>query len=85
MLEEFASQTATAGTAENIAQVFDQYLNFVVSESDLFNLGMTNANTYYALNSAQTKDDELDLLVDRIVSGLFSVIVTMGMFLVYKS
>lgn len=39
---------------------------------------MAKANTYYTLNSAQTKDDVLDLLVDRIVSGLFSVIVTMG-------
>ncbi|KAI0479714.1 sec1 protein [Xylaria cf. heliscus] len=78
LLEDFASQTATAGTAEHIAQLFDQYLNFIVAEPDLFSLGMQKEHTYWALNSAKTKDEELDYVVDRIVSGLFSVIVTMG-------
>ncbi|KAH9907016.1 sec1 protein [Xylariomycetidae sp. FL2044] len=78
LLEDFASQTATAGTSEHIAQLFDQYLNFIVAEPDLFSLGMQEEHTYWALNSAKTKDEELDHVVDRIVSGLFSVIVTMG-------
>lgn len=78
LLEDFASQTAAAGTSEQIAQLYDQYLNFVVAEPDLFSLGMQKEHTYWALNSAKTKDDELDHVIDRIVSGLFSVIVTMG-------
>jgi hypothetical protein len=78
MLEEFASQTATSGTSEQIAQVYDQYLNFVVTEPDLFSLGMQKEHTYWALNSAKTKDEELDRVIDRIVSGLFSVVVTSG-------
>ncbi|KAI5925147.1 sec1 protein [Camillea tinctor] len=78
LLEEFASQTAAAGTSEHIAQLFDQYLNFIVAEPDLFSLGMQKEHTYWALNSAKTKDEELDHIIDRIVSGLFSVIVTMG-------
>jgi hypothetical protein len=41
-------------------------------------LGMRKENTYWALNSARTKDEELDHVIDRIVSGLFSVMVTMG-------
>ncbi|KAK5018394.1 Vesicle trafficking between the ER and Golgi [Cryomyces antarcticus] len=77
LLEDFAAQTATAGTAESIAQVYDQYLNFIVSEPDLFSLGM-GKEIYWAMNSAQTKDEDLDANVDRIVSGLFSVVVTMG-------
>ena len=80
LLEDFASQTAAAGTAENISQIYDQYLNFIVGEPDLFNLGM-GAETYWALNSAQAKDEELDAVVDRVVTGLFSVVVTMGMIL----
>ena len=44
----------------------------------MFSLGMRKENTYWALNSARTKDEELDHVVDRIVSGLFSVMVTMG-------
>ncbi|KAJ6437167.1 golgi transport protein Sly1 [Purpureocillium lavendulum] len=78
LLEDFATQTATSGTSEQIAQLFDQYLNFIVAEPDLFSLGMQKQHTYWALNSAKTSDEELDLVVDRIVSGLFSVIVTMG-------
>ena len=78
-MEEFAAQAATTGTSEQIAQVYDQYLNFVVTEPDLFSLGMQKEHTYWALNSAKTKDEELDRVVDRIVSGLFSVVVTSGM------
>jgi len=80
LLEDFAAQTAAAGTSEQISQIFDQYLNFIVTEPDLFSLGMQKEHTYWALNSAKTKDEELDRVVDRIVSGLFSVVVTMGMF-----
>ena len=77
LLEDFAAQTAEAGTAENISQVYDQYLNFIVSEPSLFSLGM-GKETYWTMNSAQTSDDDLDANIDRIVSGLFSVAVTMG-------
>ena len=79
LLEDFAAQIAAAGTSESIAQLFDQYLDFIVGEPDLFSLGMRKENTYWALNSARTKDDELDHVVDRVVSGLFSVVVTMGL------
>ena len=77
LLEEFAAQTAQAGTSESISQVFDQYLNFIVTEPNLFSLGMGN-DTYWTMNSAQTSDDDIDMNVDTIVSGLFSVAVTMG-------
>ena len=77
LLEDFASQTAQSQTSESIAQVYDQYLNFIVSEPNLFSLGMGN-EVYWAMNSAQTSDEELDAKVDRIVGGLFSVAVTMG-------
>lgn len=76
-MEDFAAQIAEAGTAESISQVYDQYLNFIVAEPDLFSLGL-GKETYWALNSANAKDEEIDKLVDRIVSGLFSVVVTMG-------
>ncbi|KAF2221882.1 Sec1-like protein [Elsinoe ampelina] len=77
LLEDFATQIATSGTAESVAQVYDQYLNFIVSEPNLFSLGM-GKDVYWAMNSAQTSDEELDAKIDRIVSGLFSVAVTMG-------
>ncbi|KAL4875646.1 Sec1-like protein [Aspergillus karnatakaensis] len=77
LLEDFASQIATTGTSEHIAQVYDQYLNFIVAEPDLFSLGLGN-DAYWRINSAKTSDEDLDAIVDRIVSGLFSVSVTMG-------
>ena len=77
MLEEFAAKTAQDGTSDKIAQVYDQYLNFIVSEPDLFSLGLKDV--YYTLNSAQIKDDViLESCVDRIVGGLFSLVATLG-------
>jgi len=78
LLEDFSNTVVAADTHEHISQVFDQYLNFIVAEPDLFSLGMQKEHTYWALNSAKTKDEELDHVVDRIVSGLFSVIATMA-------
>lgn len=77
LLEDFASQIVSTNTAEHISQVYDQYLNFVVAEPDLFSLSM-GKDAYWKINSASTKDDELDAMVDKMVSGLFSVTVTMG-------
>ncbi|KAF4769796.1 hypothetical protein HAV15_011608 [Penicillium sp. str.  len=77
LLEDFASQIATSGASEHIAQVFDQYLNFVVAEPDLFSLGL-GKDAYYKINSPKTTDEDLDGIVDNVVSGLFSVSVTMG-------
>ena len=77
LLEDFASEIASTGSSEHIAQVFDQYLNFIVAEPDLFSLGLGN-DAYWKINSAHTSDEDLDTIVDKVVSGLFSVSVTMG-------
>ena len=77
LLEDFAAQIASTNTSEHIAQIYDQYLNFIVAEPDLFSLGM-GKEAYWTLNSAKPSDEELDSSIDRIVSGLFSVSVTMG-------
>lgn len=77
LLEDFASQIATSGASDKIAQVFDQYLNFIVAEPDLFSLGL-GKDAYYKINSPKTSDEDLDAMVDKVVSGLFSVSVTMG-------
>jgi hypothetical protein len=79
LLEEFATAIAATNTSEYISQVYDQYLNFIVSEPDLFSLGM-GKDTYWTMNSSRTTDEELTASVERIVSGLFSVVVTTGKF-----
>jgi hypothetical protein len=77
LLEEFAAQIASTNTADAIAQVYDQYLNFIVAEPDLFSLGM-GKETYWTFNSAKAEAEVQDAAIDKIVSGLFSVSVTMG-------
>ncbi|KIV81769.1 hypothetical protein PV11_03931 [Exophiala sideris] len=77
LLEDFAAQIAATNTADSIAQVYDQYLNFIVAEPDLFSLGM-GKESYWTFNSAKAEADAQDAAIDRIVSGLFSVSVTMG-------
>lgn len=81
-MEDFASQIAADGTAESIVQLYDQYLNFVVAEPNLFSLAM-GRETYWSLNSNSTSDDQLDSLIDRAVTGLFSVAVTTGKITLY--
>lgn len=77
LLEEFAAQIASTNTSESIAQVYDQYLNFIVAEPDLFSLGLGKQD-YWTMNSGKVSDQDLDDSIDGIVSGLFSVAVTMG-------
>ncbi|RMZ79630.1 hypothetical protein DV737_g3320, partial [Chaetothyriales sp. CBS 132003] len=77
LLEDFAAQIAAANVGESIAQVYDQYLNFIVAEPDLFSLGL-GKESYWTFNSAKVDEAEQDRAIDRIVSGLFSVSVTMG-------
>ncbi|KAK6337517.1 Vesicle trafficking between the ER and Golgi [Orbilia blumenaviensis] len=76
LLEEFAAITAQTQTSSQIAQVYDQYLNFVVSEPDLFSLHLSDV--YYTMNSSKSSDTVIEATVDKIVAGLFSVVVTMG-------
>ncbi|KAG9184924.1 hypothetical protein G6011_11754 [Alternaria panax] len=77
LLEDWGSQIASSpSAAENLAQIYDQYLNFVTLDSDQFSLNIQDA--YRKINSPKTSDQELDELIDRIVSGLFSVVVTMA-------
>lgn len=77
LLEDLAAQIASTNTAEHIAQVFDQYLNFIVAEPDLFSLGM-GKESYFTFSSAKVEETVVEAALDRIVSGLFSVAVTMG-------
>ncbi|KAK4219581.1 Sec1-like protein [Rhypophila decipiens] len=78
LLEDFAAQTAATSTSEMISAIFDQHLNYISLEPDLFSLAMEKEHTYYALNSAVTTDEALTAMVEKIVTGLFSVVATMG-------
>lgn len=69
--------------AENVAKfsnrvtrVFDMYTEFSALENDLFALNV--ANVYNALNSKNATNSSVELIIDRVVDGLFCAIATLG-------
>lgn len=74
LLEDLASKTIA--TSSSIAQVYDQYANFIVSEPYIFSLGLPKI--YSALASTKTKEEEIEDIVGKIVNGLFCVVLTSG-------
>ncbi|ORZ00420.1 Sec1-like protein [Syncephalastrum racemosum] len=76
ILEEFASTTIADDTAEQVNQVYDQYLNFICTNPDVFSLNQSHA--FVNLNNPNASDSLIDETIDKTVNALFSVIVTMG-------
>lgn len=79
-LEDLAAAALQAGCVANIHKIYDQYLNFITLEDDMFILKHQNSDalSYYAINRANTKDFEMEAIMDSIVDSLFSVFVTIG-------
>ncbi|CAG8555920.1 5795_t:CDS:2, partial [Acaulospora colombiana] len=76
LLEELAASTIPNNTSNMIAQVYDQYLNFIVSEPNLFSLNQPNM--YCSLNDPTAAETAIEQAIDKTVGSLFSVLVTMG-------
>lgn len=89
MLEELASVAVNSNVITNIAQVkgqlklwcsfkvYDQNLNYISLESCFYSLNMQD--TYLSLNSPVSKDTDIEDLVSKMVSSLYSVIMTLGL------
>lgn len=79
-LEELAAAALQANCVANIHKVYDQYVNFITLEDDMFILKHQNSDdlSYYSINRANTKDEEVERIMDSIVNSLFSVFVTLG-------
>lgn len=76
LLEDFAKQVAVAGKADRIKQVFDQYLDFVVTEPELFSLELPR--TYSLLNNPSSTEEVITSSCDSIADGLFNAVMTTG-------
>ncbi|KAF9808752.1 hypothetical protein SFRURICE_016269 [Spodoptera frugiperda] len=79
-LEDLAASAIQSNSAVNIHKVYDQYLNFICLEDDLFIMKhqQSDSLSYYAINRGDTKDTEMEAIMDNIVESLFSVFVTLG-------
>ncbi|KAI7881626.1 Sec1-like protein [Lichtheimia hyalospora FSU 10163] len=76
VLEELASTTAANETSDQVTQVYDQYLNFICTNPDVFSLNQSQV--FVTLNNPGAPESLIDETIDKAVNSLFSVIVTMG-------
>lgn len=75
LLEDFAKKVSVSGKSFKIKQVYDQYLDFIVTEPNLFSLNLPKIFTKF--NTVGTDEDTIHKLVDNIASGLLSTIIAM--------
>ncbi|KAG8177103.1 hypothetical protein JTE90_015247 [Oedothorax gibbosus] len=86
-LEDLANASIQAGCVSSINSVFDQYLNFITLENDMFVLKHQDRRSlnYFAINRGDMKDSEMEILIDSIVDSLFSTFVTLGVVPIIRS
>ncbi|WBW75000.1 SNARE binding protein Sly1 [Schizosaccharomyces osmophilus] len=76
LLEKFAELASKTNTSHMINQVYDQYLNYVVLESDFFSLQLPGV--FHTIHSPSSDDALIENTIQSTVNRLFSVIVTLG-------
>ncbi|XP_071710299.1 SEC1 family transport protein SLY1-like [Rutidosis leptorrhynchoides] len=76
LLEELASGTVNTDSTKRINKVHDQYLEFVTLEDNLFSLA--DKSCYVQLNDPKTTDNEIEEIIEKLASGLFCVLATLG-------
>lgn len=79
-VEDLASAAIEANCVANIHKIYDQYVNFISLEEDMFIQRHQNSDdvSYYAINKGDIQDTEMEVIMDSIVDSLFSVFVTSG-------
>nr|XP_009668263.1 PREDICTED: sec1 family domain-containing protein 1 [Struthio camelus australis] len=79
-LEDIANAAIGANAVAQVAKVFDQYLNFITLEDDMFVLCNQNKElvSYRAINRPDITDTEMETIMDTIVDSLFCFFVTLG-------
>ncbi|PVU84626.1 hypothetical protein BB559_007509 [Furculomyces boomerangus] len=75
LVEELAVSTVASKTSHQISQVYDKYINYICPEENMFSLGIKDA--YKLTHDPTITDNEIQKLVEQIVSSLFSVLVTL--------
>ncbi|PKU63895.1 SEC1 family transport protein SLY1 [Dendrobium catenatum] len=76
LLEELAAGALKADAVGRISKVYDQYLEFVTLEENLFSLAQRDI--YVQLNDPSAGDQEIEGILEKIAGGLFCVLVTLG-------
>ncbi|KAI7690032.1 Sec1 family domain-containing protein 1 [Sarcoptes scabiei] len=79
-LEELATTALQSNSVTNISKIYDQYMNFISLEDDVFVLKHSDRDSmsFYAINRPAIQETEIESIMDNIVDCLFSVFVTLG-------
>ncbi|VBB27449.1 unnamed protein product [Acanthocheilonema viteae] len=80
-LEQLASAAVRGGTVQHVQKLMDQFLNFISLEDDLFVLRRYSENSpfsFYAISDPAMTPQQMEVLIDTVVDGLFSVCATLG-------
>ncbi|KAL7237273.1 hypothetical protein ACSBR2_003542 [Camellia fascicularis] len=76
LLQDLASGTLNSDSIRRISKVHDHYLEFLTLEDNLFSLA--NKSCYVQLNDPSAGDREIEEIIDKIASALFSVLATLA-------
>uniref|UniRef100_A0A8C5CYW3 Sec1 family domain-containing protein 1 n=1 Tax=Gadus morhua TaxID=8049 RepID=A0A8C5CYW3_GADMO len=79
-LEDIASSALAANAVTQVTKVYDQYLNFITLEDDMFILSHQNKEliSYHAINKPDILDTDMEAIMDTMVDSLFCFFVTLG-------
>ncbi|KAG0677473.1 Vesicle trafficking between the ER and Golgi [Pichia californica] len=83
LLEEFAKKVALTGKSNRIKQIFDQYVDFIVTEPNLYSLNLNDI--YFKFNNPKTTENIINETIESISNGIFSSILTMGSIPIIRS
>lgn len=76
-LEFLAEEAVKIGKFDQIKQVYDQYLNFVVTDPNVFEVEMEKIWSEFNLNTSIT-EEEINAKCQEIASRLYNVVITMN-------
>ena len=75
-LEELATASVKANIANRIKRVFDQNLDFVSLERDVFSIMRPDA--FKKLNDPKSRGEDIEKCIADVTNGLFATVMTMG-------
>jgi hypothetical protein len=76
VMEEFARLVVNTGGLDSIASVHDQFVEFACLENRLFTLNVDDSYVLY--NDPGATESDMEMAMNGIAGGLFSVVATLG-------
>ena len=76
LLEKFAQELVGANAAPMIAKIYDQYLDVIALEPNMFSLNIKNS--FAAYNEPSLNESQIKAFMNRVALGLLSAIRVLG-------